>query len=137
MQKCSCEIYKKRLVGKGFSKVNYILHTVNCTKIGALSSERFSNMSVIMYSFIPFCAGKHHRIYHGRLWSQKSCFLAEAKFCSWETSGVNWSASLAFIWDRTAKLLQLTRKGTLKQCKMSKADFCSQLPLLSLISPIW
>jgi len=57
-------------------------------------------------------------------------FFPTAKFGSWETSGGKQSTTLAWIWVRTAKrFLQLKRKFTLNQWKMSKADFNSNLTL--------
>lgn len=82
-----------------------------------------------MYTLIPLCAEKH-KSYCGRVLSLQGLFSPVAKFCSWETSGGEQSTSLAWIRVRTAKrLLLLTRKATLNQWKMSKADFHSNLPL--------
>lgn len=66
--------FLKRQVGKGFCKVSYILSIASCLKIRALSPEHFLTMFVIMYSFIPLCAGKHNLCHEGvsSLW--KSVF---------------------------------------------------------------
>lgn len=88
-----------------------------------------------MYTLIPLRAEKH-KSYCGRVSSLQGLFSPVAKFCSWETSGGEQSTSLAWIWVRTAKrLLQLTRKATLNQWKMSKADFHSNLPLYFFDKP--
>lgn len=36
--------FLKRLVGKGFCKVNYSLHIADCLKIGELSPEHFFSL---------------------------------------------------------------------------------------------
>lgn len=65
-----------------------------------------------MFSFIPLCAGRHNNFYHGRVVAFGNQFSPVAKFCSWETSGVEQSTDMAWVWVGIAKrLLWLTWKG--------------------------